>query len=230
MQIMSTNLMSIDDLKAALPVQFKPKANQALLEHLHARFSDPDLTDTFMDTFVAYSHVLTQGRFQVEKYIDAVKYVAYKSMGLTNFDSYTKTFPDRYLNFLNKGTSIDTLHVYVSAYNKNPLVIQLSEQVLVAPSILYQEEFHKALMVQVEIMNNKDVSPKTRSDAAAHVMNITQPPQVKKLQLDVGLKDSANVVGSFMDKLAEYATLAQQQISNGQRTATDVIEHTIIDV
>lgn len=227
---MSNQLSTLDDLKAALPAQFRPKANQVLLDHLHQRFSDPDMAETFMDTFVAYSHVLTQGRFQVEKYIEAVKYVAYKSMGLTNFDSYTKTFPDRYLNFINKGTSIDTIHIYVSAYNKNPLVIQLSEQVLIAPSILYQEEFHKALMVQVEIMNDKNVSPKTRSDAAAHVMNITQPPQVKKLQLDVGIKDEKNLIGSFMDKLGEYASVAQQQIASGQRTATEVIEHNMIDV
>lgn len=42
-------------------------------------------------------------------------------------------------------------------------------------------------MVQVELMNDESVSPKTRSDAAAHVMNHTRPPEVKKMEVSVGV-------------------------------------------
>lgn len=218
--------ISVDMIKEALPPQLKPKANQALVDKLVNTFNDPDMIENFMETFISYTHVLQNSRFQMDNYINAVKYVSYKLMGLTNFDAYTKTFPDRYRNHLAKGTSIDVLHTYVHAYNKTPLVSQISEQTLIAPSILYQAEFHQALMVQVEIMNDQNVSPKTRSDAAAHVMNITQPPAVKKLQLDVGITDKTGTMGAFMDKLDDYAQNAREAIKTRQLTATDVIEHT----
>lgn len=221
--------MDITDLQAALPPKLKNSFSALSLQHLHGTLTNPDELEALAENFVTYTHILNNGKYKLESYINAVRYVTFKLMGLTNYDSYTRTFPDRYRNYLANGATNDMIHAYVSSFHNSKLVTQIMEQSVVSPHVLYRECFHDALFVQIALMNDTNVSDKVRSDAAAHVMNHTRPPEVKRVELDVTV-GGTSVLDEFTQASRVMAEGIRERIANGSMTATEAIEQKVIDV
>ena len=99
----------------------------------------------------------------------------------------------------------------------------------IAPAVIYQEYFHKALMVQVELMNDESVSAKTRSDAAAHIMNHTRPPEVKKMEVTMGVTQDSTV-DDLRSVVGELADRLRDNIAAGNMTATQAAEMRVVSV
>ena len=110
---MSTQL-SIEQFKAVMPSNHKGNINQELMDKINKVLSDPMMGEVLRDNLMSYTHVMKEGRFKIEDYLSAVKYVSFKLMGCTNFESYIKTFPDRYQNFLNNNVPTKDIQCYVS--------------------------------------------------------------------------------------------------------------------
>jgi hypothetical protein len=189
-----------------MPKQFRGKINQDVIDSINTTFKDPTLMEQYRDNLLSYTHVMKDGKFKMQQYIDAVRYVGFKLMGNTNIEAYTKTFPARYAYYLSNKTSPKDIASYVTSYNKNKLVNLIYEQTLVPTHILNADMYQKAINVQAELMMDDDVSPKVRSDAANSLLTHLKAPETK-MEIDVTIKQDS----TLSDLRATTEKLVQQQ-------------------
>lgn len=221
-------MLSVDVLKKALPSKYKNKVNDELLNQINQTLSDPDLYDTYKDNFISYLDVLNDGKYKIQDYMNAVKYCTHKLMGNTNTDAYIKTFPQRYQTMIDKGYTSKEMSSHISIYNKSQLVNKIMEQSLIPSWVLNQDLYQKAINVQADLMMNAQ-SEKVRSDSANSLLIHLKPPEVKKVELDIGLKQNSEIEELKLT-LAELASQQQRMIKAGISTATDVAEQKLIRV
>jgi len=182
-----SNPITIEQLKQALPVKVKQSVNQVLVDQVNSRLNHPETWEVFKDNLLSYGEVMREGRFKVESYINAIKYVSFKLLGCTNKDAYIKTFPDKYQNFLMQGISAKDISSYSTAFNKSKLVNLIFEQTLIPTHVLNAPMFQQALNTQAELMMSAN-SEKVRSDAANSILTHLKRPEVQKVELDLGVK------------------------------------------
>jgi hypothetical protein len=149
-------------------------------------------------------------------------------MGASNIDAFVKTFPDRYQSYLANGTSSKDIASYVTAYNKNKLVNLILEQSLIPSWILNQDLYQKAINVQAELMMSAN-SEKVRSDAANSLLTHLKPPEVQKVELDIGIKKDG-VMDDLKNVLTELALKQQQYIAAGITQISDVTQQRLVRV
>ena len=222
--------LTVEQFKAALPDKVKKSINQELIDQINTTLSDPDMFEAYRDNLLSYTHVMADGRFKVTDYVNAVKYVSHKLMGATNIEAYVKTFPDKYQRFLNQGVAAKDIASYVTAYNKSKLVNLVYEQTLIPAWVLNQDLYQKALNKQAELMMSAR-SEKVQSDAAAHLMNALKPPEVSKVQLDLGTSESSAIAALRETTLAlarqqrlmvEAGAMNAQQVAHSKLAVVDV--------
>lgn len=211
--------MTLEELKSALPKPVQGAANQELLDQINSLAVDYEMAEVIRDNFVTYTKVLTEGKYKLQDYLNAVQYVTYKVMGHSNKDAYAKTFPQRYQALALKGCTDKEISAYVAAYNKNQLVNKILGQTAIAPSILFQDVFHKAIATQADLMLNAS-SEKVRTEAANSLLTHLKPPEIKKVEMEVGLKTDSGIA----DLQATLRNLAQNQLQAiaGGQTAREV--------
>lgn len=198
--------MTLDELQEALPKQLKRYGNQEFLDKVNNAITDPEVAQIVRENFVGYISVLAEGKFKTEDYLSAVTYVSYKLMGYSNKDSYAKTFPQRWQRHALLGTSEKDLSAYIAAYNKNKLVNLILEQSLIPTWVLNQDVYQKAINAQMELMTNA-TSELVRTQAANSILTHLKPPEIKKVELDIGMKQ-----GSTLEDLkATMVALAERQ-------------------
>lgn len=223
---MSNCLMSVEQIKEALPDKFRKSVNQELVDEINTLLADPDMYEQFRDNLVSYTQVLTEGKFKLTDYVNAVKYVSYRLMNMTQLDAYRRTFPDKYQRFIAKGVLPKDISSYVHAYNKSKLVNLIMAQTMVPFHVLNQDLRQKALNVQVELMMSAK-SEKVRSDAANSVLTHLKPPEVQKVELDIGVKESSAIADL---RESTMALVAQQRtaLQAGVMTAKDLAEAKLV--
>lgn len=218
--------LSIDVLKRSLPDKYKNNVSQELLDTINDTLSDPDLYETYRDNFLSYTSVLQDGRFKITDYLNAVKYCTQKLMGKSNIDAYIVTFPDRYQSMLNRGLSSKDMSSIISVYNKSKLVNNIMEQSLIPSWVINQDLYQKAINVQADLMMNA-TSEKVRSDAANSILIHLKPPETKKVELDIGLKQG-NEIDQLRDVLTQLTSQQRQMIQAGVVTAVETAEYKLI--
>ena len=223
---MTIEALTVDQLKMALPDKVKKSINQELIDQINTTLSDPDMYETYRDNLLSYTKVMADGRFKVQEYVNAVKYVSHKLMGCTNIDAYTKTFPDKYQRFLATGVAAKDIASYVTAYNKSKLVNLIFEQTLIPHYVLNQDLYQKALNVQAELMITAK-SEKVRSDAAAHLLQALKMPEVTKVELDIGVKEDGSI-GALRRATQELAAAQRLSIEAGASTAQDIAHSRVV--
>lgn len=192
----------------ALPSNFRNSVTQELVDTINNVTQDQLLAESFRENFISYSGVMKDGKFKVHDYLNAVQYVTYKHMGYSNKDAYFKTFPNRQAELVARGTSEKDISAYVSAYHRGKLVNLIMEQSLVPVWIVNQDNYQKAINVQVELMNTA-VSEKVRCDAANSILTHLAKPkdQVTNINLDLrensGLSDLKNTLQALAEKQIE---------------------------
>lgn len=223
---MANDLMTLDELNAIMPKKVTGNAGVALLDEVNRAITDPHFYKEYRDNLVSYTSVLQEGRFKAEDYLAAVKYVTYRLMGKSGFESYIKTFPARYKQMIDNNTPTNTISAYASMYKNNKLVNLVYAQTMIPIYVLNMDLRQEALNTQAELMRSAN-SEKVRSDAAANILLHLKPPEVTKIELDVGVKGD-----STLDSLREAtaALVAQQrlQLNAGMVSAKQVAESQII--
>lgn len=214
--------ITLEVLKKALPDKYKNTVNEELLTTINDTLNDPELLETYRDNFISYMNVLNDGRYKVTDYLNAVKYVTQKLMGNNSTDSYIKTFPDRYQNMLLKGLSSKDMSSIISVYNKSKLVNAIMEQSLIPSWIINQDLYQKAINTQADLMMTAQ-SEKVRSDAANSLLIHLKPPEIKKVELDIGLK-KGNEIDQLREITVQLASQQRQMIANRVVSAKDVAE------
>lgn len=225
---MTMSVLTVEQFKQVLPSQFKTTVNQELIDNINKTLSDPEMYEYYRDNVLSYAHVMREGKFKMDDYINAVKYCSHKIMGGSNIDAFVKTFPDRYQNYLANGLNSKDISAHVTAYNKNKLVNLILEQSMIPSWVLNQDMYQKALNVQCELMMTAN-SEKVRSDAANSLLTHLRPPEVTKVELDIGLKkDSA--MEDLKSTLTELALKQQQFIGAGVTHLTEVAKQKLVKV
>ncbi len=222
-----TTTLTTAQFKECLPTQFHGSLTQEVQDKINAALSNPDTADEIRNNMVGYTHVMTQGRFKLTSYVDAVKYVSFKLMGNTNLDAYRKTFPDKYTDMLSRNVTSKDISSYVSMYNKSKLVGLIMEQSMIPTHVLNQAVFQKAINTQAQIMSDMDVCSRDRVAAANSLITALKPPEKQKVELDIGVKEGS-VIQELKEVTMNLAGQLQGAIGSGVRTVKDVSETPIV--
>lgn len=218
--------LTIDQFKAALPDKVKKSINQELIDRINTTLSEPEMYETYRENLMSYTKVMQEGKFKISEYINAVKYVSHKLMGCTNLDAYSKTFPDKIARFTAQQVASKDIASYVTAYNKSKLVNLIYEQTLIPSYVLNQDLYQKALNVQADLMVNAK-SEKVKSDAANSLLTHLKPPEVKKVELDIGIKEDSSIAALRATTL-ELARQQRLAMEAGAMNAQEVAHSQLI--
>ena len=223
----------MDQFRLALPDKVKKSVSQDLIDQINLTLSEPELFEQYRDNLLSYAKVMQDGRFKVQEYVNAVRYVSHKLMGSTNIDAYSKTFPDKIQRFATHGVVAKDIASYVTAYNKSKLVNLIFEQTLIPSYVLNQDLYQRALNVQAELMVNAK-SEKVRTDAANSLLTQLKPPEIKKVELDIGVKEDSSIaqLRQATLELARQQRLAMESgATNAQEIAySKVVEYVDVEV
>ena len=218
--------LTVDQFKLALPDKVKKSVNQELIDQVNATLSEPEMFEAYRDNLLSYTKVMADGRFKVQEYVNAVKYVSHKLMGCTNIEAYTKTFPDKYQRFIQQGVQAKDIASYVTAYNKSKLVNLIFEQTLIPSHVLNQDLYQRALNVQADLMINAK-SEKVRCDAANSLLAQLKAPEVKKVELDIAVKEDS-AIASLRATTLELARQQRLMLESGAMNAQEVAHGKLI--
>ena len=229
-KIIAENLvdhLSYEQVRQAVPPHLMNSVTQEMVDDLNSLATDPLLGSTIRENFLSYTKVMAEGRFKIEDYISAVKYVTYKLMGYSNEEAWSRAFPNRYQILLEKNTSKKDISSHVSAYHKNKLVSLIMENALMPTWVLNQDMFQKALSVQYEIMNDQTMGGKVRVEAANSLLtHLAKPKEANKFQINVGVEHSGmKEMREMMEKMAQ-----QQQglIVEGKATTVELADAELV--
>jgi len=212
--------LTIDQFKTALPDKMKKSVNQELIDQVNLTLSDPELYEAYRDNLLSYTRVMAEGKFRVEQYIAAVKYVSHKLMGCSNIEAYTKTFPDKYTAFVQQGVASKDIASYITAYNKTKLVNLIYEQTLIPSYVLNQDLYQKALNVQAELMTTAN-SEKVRCDAANSLLTHLKMPETQKVELEIGVKEDSSIA-ALRTATMELARSQRLMVESGAMNAQEI--------
>jgi len=218
-----------DQFKAALPTAMRKKVDLTILNNINKVLANSEAAEELRENIVGFSSVLRDGKYKLESYINAVKYISYRMMGDTQKQSYAKTFPDKMHHFKIVNASDKDISKYVNIYNKSKLVQAVHEQSLIPTHILNADVYQRAINVQVSLMEDLDVSPKVRSDAANSLLNHLKRPEAQKVELDIAV-DNTSIIASLKEVTDNLARQQHQAISHGINDAKDIAHQRIIDV
>ena len=217
--------ISTDVLKESLPPALRTFATQELADKIDSITTDPLFANSIKENFVTYTHVLQEGKYKMEDYLNAVAYVSFKLMGYTNQEAYFKTFPNRYASLLAQGKDEKTISSYVRAFHKGKLVNKIMEQSIIPSWVLNQDAYQEAINKNVQLMRTAK-SEKVQALAADSLLRHLSKPEVNEGPLiNIDMRE-----GSGLDELKNaISSLAQKQkelIQSGVSTK-DIVEQKI---
>jgi len=223
-----TELVTLELLKKTAPTNMKKMLTQEMVDTINNLQEDEQFREYYRDGIIGYSHVLQDGRFKVTDYMNAVMFVSYLNMGNPIIKAYAKTFPDRYQHYVDKGTEPKHIQSVASLYNKGKLVNLVREQSAIPFHVFNQDIRQKALMVQVSLMNDTDVSPKVRSDAANSVLTHLKGPDETKIEIDMNVKQDVSAVEELRRATKEFSEAQRARIIDGSVSVKEVAHSKII--
>lgn len=230
---MSTSLPVVTDpltkeqFLRVLPKKCKTSLSDDMLNSINGLLGDQQLRENFRDNLLSYTGVMADGRYKLKDYVSAVRYVSHKLLGSSNIEAYTKTFPDRYKRMVNEGMDNRQISSFCAAYNKTMLVNKIMEQTLVPTHILNADMYQKAINVQASLMNDEDVSPKVRSDAANSLLTHLKMPETTKIELDVNVKQDKSI-DELRASTLELVAQQKLMLESGAMSAKEIAHSNLV--
>lgn len=206
-------MITVQSLKLALPANTKLTVSQSLVDQLNAVTSDPILAEHIRDNFISYNNVLQDGKYTADEYINAITYCTYKVMGLTNKDAYINTFPQRHQQLVARGATAKDISAYVAAYHKGKLVMAILDQAYVPIWLVNQDNYQKAINVQVDLMKNAQ-SELVRTQAANSILTHLAKPKDAMPQVAIQINQNSGM-SELMDAMAALAEKQVNMIDHG---------------
>ena len=212
--------ITLEQFQKVLPKSVRSNLTDIMVNNINNLLGDVQLSENYRENLLSYANVMGDGRYKLQNYINAVKYVSFKLLGSSNLGAYVKTFPDKYQEYINKKFSSSTIAALVSGFNKGQLVNKIMEQTLVPSYILNADLYQKALNTQAELMISAN-SEKVRTDAANSILTHLKVPETKKIEIDLGIKEDKTI----NDLRASTLELVEQQktmLKLGAMNAKDI--------
>ena len=220
-------MLALESVRKLVPKNQRTLITQEFLDKLEASVNDSLVAEQFKENFVTYLNVLSKGKYKMEDYINAVKYVSFKLLGYSNINAYIATFPERYERLKAEGQT--QIEAFVSMYNKNKLVMQIYEQTIVPSYVLNAPMHQQALNTLASMIADDDVRGMTKVKACEAILQYTKQPDVVKGELTIGIEqsDTINDLREITENLADtYRMMLEKK---GMRLK-DVAEANIIDI
>ena len=198
----------LEAVKKLLPKNQRNMITQEFLDTIENSMSNSLIADQFKENFITYLNVLSTGKYKIEDYINAVKFVSFKLLNYSNLDAYTATFPERYQRLKNEGQ--EQIDSFASAYAKGKLVIQIYQQTLV-PSYVLNAPLHQEALNKLAVMiNDPNVKGLIRVKACEAILNNTKPPESIKHEFSFGVdqQDTISDLRAITEELASTYRLA----------------------
>lgn len=227
MAVKKETSLTVESLKKITPPRQKQNITPEFVDKLNKMIDDPEYREYFQDNIVGYIDVLNNPNTNVVQYVNAVKYVSCKLMGLTNQDAWIRTFPDRYQRLQDEGKEDAYLRSLVCAYNRGKLVNEILQQALVPTWVLNQDKFQKAINVQAALMTTAK-SEKVRTDAANSLLTHLKQPEMAKVSVDVNVKQEDSI-GELRKAVTELSLAQAEAIRLGVKDAQAIAEAKIIE-
>lgn len=221
--------LTLEDLKKALPTRLHTALGQELLDKVNALSSEvPDAAENIRDNFITYVSVLSEGKYKLEDYLNAIKYVSFKLMGKTNRDAYRFTFPDRFWAMKEKEIPDKDMDSIISAYNRNKLVNAIYEKTIIPSWILNQDAYQEAINTQVKLMRTAN-SERVKAMAADSILNhLKRPENLGQAQLNINVNMS--VLDDLQKNMLELVKTQRDLIKAGVSTKEVAEQRIYVDV
>lgn len=221
-----SNALTLVEVKDSMPKHLRANITQPMVDALNNLSTDPIVAQNMRENFVSYASVMTEGKFKLDGYVNAVKYVSYKLMGRNSREAYSLTFPTRYQKLLAAGRSDKDISSYVAAYNKGILVNKIFQQTAIPTWVLNQDKVQSAINVLADLMLTAN-SEKVRSDSATSLLTHLKKPETNhQLELNVNHIDKTGIT-ELKETMAEMAKMQQDMITKGGARTIDIAHQKI---
>ena len=219
--------LELEAVRKLVPKTQRGLITQDFVDRITASVADTEVAEQFKENFITYINVLSKGRYKMEDYVSAVKYISFKLLGYSNIKAYAATFPERYQRLKDEGQQ--QIEAYVSMYARGKLVNQIYEQTMVPTYVLNAPLHQEALNELAMMIKDPDVRGMTKVKACEAILQYTKQPEVVKGELTIGIEqsDTINDLREVTENLADtYRVMLEKK---GVRLK-DVAEANIIDV
>ena len=220
------NPITIEEFKEAMPAHVRKNVVPELLKEINTAMADPEVLAVYRENVIGLTSVMREGRFKMDSYLNAVKFVSHKLLGDAHISAWSKTFPTRYNEMVKRNNSRSEIASVCSRYASSKLVILLMGQTMMPTHILNAPLYQQALNVQADLMINAK-SEKVRCDAASNLLMTLKPPEVKKVELDIALKED-ETIKALRETTIELVRQQQNMIQNGAASVRAIAESKLI--
>jgi hypothetical protein len=218
--------ITIEEFKEAMPIHIRKNICPELVDQVNSVIADPEIEAVFRENVIGLSTVMREGKFKLDSYLHAVKFVSHKLLGDTHIAAWAKTFPGQYNKMTKRGSSRSEVASIASRYASSKLVILLMGQTMVPTHILNAPLYQQAINVQAELMMSAK-SEKVRCDAASNLTNLLKPPETKKIELDIGVKED-QTIQELRETTMALARQQRMMIEGGQASVRAIAESKLI--
>ena len=220
--------MEIEAVKRLVPKNQRGMITPEFCNRVEKCVNDPVLAEQIKNNFISYLNVLSTGKFSMDEYLNAVKYVSFKLLNYTNRDAYAATFPDRWERMVKEGVEEKRMDAYVAMYNKSKLVVAIYEQTIVPTYVLNAPLHQEALNVLAKMIKDPSVRGMAKVKACEAILTHTKQPEIVKGELTIGLQEN-ETIAELREVTEQLANTFRASIGKG-KTLQDVAEAQIIDV
>jgi hypothetical protein len=192
---------------------------------INSSIDDSEIRDVYRENILSWINVLQEGKWKINDYANAVKYVTYKLLGDTQMSSWVKVFPDRFQKLVDKGIPDKNISAHVTMYNKTPLVLKIHERTLPAIHLLNSDILQEAINVEATLMRTSR-SDTVRMKAAAILIEHLKAPESLKVDINVGV--SNDTVEDLRGITRALAVEQKRMIESGGMSAKGIAEMDVI--
>lgn len=231
-------MLTLEELREASPIHIRKMITQNTVDTLNSmNDEDEAIFEIVKENMVSFSSILKTGKYKFSDYLNAVKFVSYCLMEFPDIDAYMLTFPERYQKLLQSGEDkglvgeieirAKLISSYVSGYKKTKMVSKISENALIPSHVLNAPLFQEALNIQMLLARDAE-SEMVRTTAANSVLNILKAPEKTQIEIDIGIKPSAEL-DEIKRTIRDLSNLQLAQIESGGSSTKQVAESIIIN-
>ena len=219
-------MLALEAVKKLVPKNQRTMITQEFLDKIEASVQDSLIAEQFKENFITYLNVLSKGKYKMEDYISAIKYVSFKLLNYSNVDAYAATFPERFNRLKKEGQQVEA---FASMYNKNKLVMQIYEQTIVPSYVLNAPLHQEALNELAKMIKDPSVRGMTKVKACEAILQNTKQPEIIKGELTIGMEQQ-DTISDLRDVVEQLAEVNRLSIAKKVKSIKEVAEAKIIDV
>jgi len=213
-QNMST-MLTEEQFKACLPSQITSRINPQVIDNINKILDNPDEAEMLRDNILGFCSVMQEGKYSIEKYVLAVKYMSYRQLGDNKKTAYCKTFADKYAKWLADGVDPKDIASYITAYDKGQLITKLYTQVLTPLHIINMDKEQEAINHLYSLMKGARSENVQRQSATDLLAAIKRPETAKvEVELNLGTKNTS-VIADLQLNMRQLAETQRDLIDSG---------------